>query len=283
LKTPLTDNSTNHDTSNGGSTINYSTLAVRTTIINAIVDFAIRNPGASGINLDYIRTDGVVTGQTDANVTSFVSELRTATAGLNKKINVCALSVYNFTSKHQDIPTWLNNNYIDDVMVMAYYENAAAKMKYWDGCNFNGHDLLVGIGTEIASNVPDFNCTTPSDMRATLRQYHNLGYNNFALFCWGDSMDLSTNQAALNEYLAGTIDSTAPYPAISSVQVVPGTSFTTIIGGTTSTRTYASVSSYVTTGTLKAYIESAEGQRPWIHYQRPTSTTIAIQVGDWEV
>jgi hypothetical protein len=280
LATPLTDNGTNHDTSGGGSTINFSTAAVRTALVDAMAEFHTLN-GDDGINLDYIRTDGLVTGQTDEDVSSLVGDLR---AGTTAEISVCALSVYEATSHHQDVATWLTSDYIDTVAVMAYYTNAAAKLYKWDNWNLaGGKTLLVGIGTEEASGTGSLNCTKASDTRASFRQYSLLGYKNFCLFNWGDSIYLPVRQAPVQEYLLGNIDTTAPYPSVSSVTVTPGTSFSLTIGGTVYTTLNSDCAAYTQTGTLKGYIESLQGQRPWIHYERPTSSTVKIIVGDFEV
>lgn len=285
LITGLTDNATNHDTSNGGSTINYSTAAVRNAIVAALDDFLDENPLCSGLNLDYIRTDGLVTGQTTANVTSLVSEIRAAIPA-TAEVSVCALSVPNAESAcHQDISVWLaaGNDYIDTVTSMAYYTNLADKKLVWDACDWNrGHTLMVGIGSEESSSEPVFNCTRPSDNRASIRQISDYDYRNIILFCWADAWHESTRQAIIDEYLAGTIETTAPYPAISSLTVTPGTGISFVIGASTYSLSEAEVAGLTTAG-IKAYAETKFGlQLPFVHFTWDGSV-LTVQLGDWEV
>lgn len=289
LVTGLAENGTNHDTSNGGSTINFSTAAVRSTINSALADFITENPLCSGLCLDYIRTDGTVTGQTTANVTSFVSECRAALPA-GTELSVCALAVPNAeSSNHQDIVAWLaaGADYIDTVLAMAYYTNLADKMLIFDACDWNrGHTLMLGVATEESSSEPSFNATRPSDTRASIRQFFINGYKNLALFSWPDSYDTAAQQAVIDEYLAGNIETSAPYPAVSSIVVTPGTGISFTIAGVTYSITEAEVSGYSTPGTIKAYIENKIGlQLPFMHFMRDEvyTTTLIVLLGDWEV
>jgi len=282
LLSPLTDNATNHDTSNGGSTLNFSQSSPRTTVINAIKDFAKENPEVYGVNLDYIRTDGTVTGQTDANVTSFVSECRTAIP--DRELSACTLSVLNITYPvHQDMPSWINNRYIDTCRVMGYYTSYPLKLYHMDQADLSKVRFFMGTATEQNSSDWAFNCTRPSDLRTTLRQHSELGYPNACIFDWVDAMDTVEFQEALSDYLHGKLQAVVPYPAITKITVTPATSFSLDIGGSTYTTLYSAITDHITTASLKTHVEGIEGQRPWIHYYRPenNSTYVRILAGDW--
>lgn len=274
LLTPLTDNATNHSTDSGGSCLNFAQAAPRGTVEDCIADFVTQNPGLTGVNLDYIRTDGVVTNITAANVTAFVSELRAKIPSVELSFCSLANSLAVPTYK-QDGAAWLANDYADTMISMGYDLAYGVKRKYWDTCDFTGKKHFVGQTTQAGYS-------NPSDFAAGMIRYRDLGYENFCYFVWPDNVDAAGYAAAIDDYRDGTIDANTTMGAISKITVTPGTSFAITIGGEVFTTAYADVTDHTTTGELKSHIEAVEGARPFIYYMRPTASTVKIVVGDWE-
>lgn len=275
LDSPLTDNSTNHDTSNGGSCINFANFDTRDAITDFFADIASENPGISSITLDYIRTDGVVTGIDLDDVTDFVSELRAKTS---VPISVCSLAnKYAVTSFKQDSIAWITSGYIDMIVTMGYEYAYGVKWQYISGFDWSSNPsktLMWGLGAMVSTE-------SPSDLEFHLKKYGDIGYKNFSIFSWADDLkDNSDYDDVLDDLATNTLNPTMG--AITKITVTPSTSIVLTIGGTAYTTTYSNASSYTTAGTLKRYIESVEGARPFVYYMRKTTSTIQIMVGEFE-
>jgi hypothetical protein len=268
---------TYHDTSGGADILDFTQSYARSTVIAGLKEFAAANPHVGSVTLDYIRSDGYSTIQTDSAITSFVGETRAAIP--DRKIYLDAITVY-APAIHQDVGTMTANNYLDATMGMAAYDPLCKKKWGWDRWNKNNLTIMVANYTEEGSG--EFAMTTPSDTRATFRQYSELGYIHFGLFdAADDHWGSAARRAALLEYQKGQLQATAPYPALTSASVTPDTRIDLVIGGNTYTTYNADVTDDVSSQQLKAHIESVEGQRPWIHYIRPTSSTIELSIGDF--
>jgi len=275
LASPLTDNSTNHDTSNGGSCINFANFDTREALTDFFADLADENPDIASINLDYIRTDAIVTGIDLDDITDFVSELRAKTS---VPISVCSLAnKYAVTSHMQDAVAWIDDNLIDMIVTMGYEYAYSIKWRYLSGFDWEANPtkkLVWGLGAMV-------NTESPSDFEFQLKKYGDLGYKNFCIFDWVDDLkDNSDYEDVLDDLKTNTLNPTMG--AITKITVTPSTSIVLTIGGTDYTTTYSSVSSYTTAGTLKRQIESIQGARPFVYYMRNTTSTIQIMVGEFQ-
>jgi hypothetical protein len=229
----------------------------------------------SSINLVYIRTDGVVTGISLANVTSFVSELRAKTS---IPLSVCSLAnKYAITSLKQDAIAWINSGYIDMITTMGYEFAYGVKWQYISGYDWVSNPtkkLVWGLGAMAYME-------NPSDLEFQLKKYGDIGHKNFSIFSWADDLkDNSDYDDVLDDLATNTLNPTMG--AITKITVTPSTSIVLTIGGAAYTTTYSNVSSYTTAGALKRYIESVEGARPFVYYMRKTTNTIQIMVGEFE-
>jgi len=266
------------DNSGGTHMLDFSEPYARSEVIAAMKEFQQANSHVGGCTLDYIRSDGYSTHLTDADITAFVSEVRTAMP--DRYILADVITRYG-PSIHQDTPTWTQNNYIDATSGMAAYDALCVKKWGWDQWDKNKLTIMVANYAETGSG--EFAMATPSDTRATFRQHFDLGMIHFALFDMAtDHWLAAERKACLLEYLKGQLQATAPYPAITSATVTPDTSISLTIGGSTYTTYHADVSDHTSTWQLKTHIEGVEGQRPWIHYLRDTSSTIVLSIGDWD-
>ena len=275
LLSPLANDGTNHDTSNGGSCLNFATKATRDTVTDFLADFATQNPGITSINLDYIRTDAVVTGISGANVTSFVSELKAKTA---TSISICSLaSKYAINSHKQDAVAWVRDGYADMITAMGYEYPFSLKWDYmstYDWASNPTKKLVWGIGA-----MADME--QPSDFGFQIKKYNDYGFKRFAVFSWADDLkDNSGFQSPLDNFAAGTLNPTMG--AVTKVVVNGNTSITLTIGGTAYTTTNASVSAYTNQSTLKKAIELVQGARPFVYYLRKVAGYIAVMIGEYE-
>jgi len=275
LLSPLTDNSTNHNTTNGGSCLNFATKATRDTVTDFLADMATLNPGIVSINLDYIRTDATVSGITLANITSFVSELKEK---VSIPISICSLaSKYAISSFMQDAVAWVQDGYADMITAMGYEYPYSLKWDYFSTYDWESNPtkkLVWGMGAQSTMQ-------RPSDFGFQIKKYGDKNFKDFATFSWADDLkDDSGYQSPLDSFANDTLDPTMD--AVTKVTVTGNTSIALTIGGVVYTTTNASVSAYTDQGTLKAAIESVQGARPFIYYMRKVSGYIAVMIGEYE-
>lgn len=279
LITPLTNNATNHNQTNGGDTINFASEAVRTAIANMIGDFVVQNPTVDGVSLDDLRTDGVVT-QTTAEVNGLVAAIRAAVpmqysiegvgeSGIEAELD--SPSGGSLSHIAQDVPAWLANGWCDRVTYIGYFIKWATRQVILD--NVAGYRPAVGISMEASQ-------TTLSTWKHSLLKLWAHGYRRILCFQHSDRFDEEPFRQAVIDLYAGTL--TAPQPPVSKIVVTPDTSFAITISGAEYTVTNASVADHTTEGPLKAHFEGLAGEQPALILKRPTTSTIQVHLGDWK-
>lgn len=269
LLSPWADNSTYHNTTNGGNGIQYATTQVRSDITAVVVDFIAQNPGIDGICLDYIRSDGVVT-QNASDISLLVESIHDA---ISLPLSVCLIPDYSsgLATFKQDAVSWYTDGHVETFLLMSYSEGDSSAKYLVD--KLTGIDpMRVYYGTS-SQNVTVALSTFKGMIYRRYRRRMNQAY--FATF-WNIPLGNMDYIGDLYEGILVPIQD-----PITKIRVTPTVDFSVTIEGVVYTETYANVAAHTTPDALQSHMETIIGkEQPYLIFDRYTSSTIEIDAGD---
>ena len=264
----IPDNATYND----AGVWNFHDATARTQLVAEMEDF-VDNNDVDGIHMNIESTTANIT---EADITDFLAELRTAIPGI--EFSICTgASVGDDVALKFNPVDWFAAGSIDTLVLMGYYDCQELKSYYISTLGMDRSDtrIITGVGAEDS-------LVQSSDMQHKWSLFYDDNYTNYCVFCWGaDLNDNADMRDVVDAFLAGTIS--VVQPDITKVSVTPSTSWTLTAGGDVQTTAYADVTDHTTSGPLKAHIEAAIGSlNPAVIYYRAGSAVTRILIGDRE-